>query len=221
MTWSWLGRVGYAEGLALQAEAVRRRQSGLAADHLFLLEHPHVFTVGRRGREADVLWDAAERRRRGVELHFVDRGGEVTYHGPGQLVGYPVVDVGARGHDLHAYLRDLEAVIIEALRPWGVVGRRRPGLTGVWVEPGPSKIAAIGVHAARWVTSHGFALNLAPDLGYFAGIVPCGQRDARVTSVLRETGLAPELPVAAAAVGALFQACFESPPNLALPFAHK
>jgi lipoyl(octanoyl) transferase len=155
-------------------------------------EHEPVYTLGlRAGAAAHLLWDDAERARRGIGLEQTGRGGDITYHGPGQIVGYPIVSL-AQSRDLHAYLRFLEQVVIDALAELGLAGSRREGLTGIWI--GPRKIAAIGVAARRWVTYHGFALNLDPDLTPFSGIVPCGIPSAQgtVTSVAAELGRAPE-----------------------------
>ncbi|MCA9738971.1 MAG: lipoyl(octanoyl) transferase LipB [Gemmatimonadetes bacterium] len=178
-----LGTVAYPDALALQADLVTQRRSEEIPDQLLLLQHPHVITLGASSDTAHVLADAGERARLGIELHEVGRGGDVTYHGPGQLVGYPILDLKPDRKDLHRYLRDLEAVLIDALEALGVDGAgRREGLTGVWLPTG--KVAAIGVRVSSgWITSHGFALNVAPDLAYFRTIVPCGIDNERVTSV--------------------------------------
>jgi lipoyl(octanoyl) transferase len=182
-----LGLVPYAEAGALQERLVADRRAGRIPDTLLLLEHPHVITLGSGAREEHVLADAPERRRRGIELFESGRGGDVTYHGPGQLVGYPVVDLKPDRKDLHRYLRDLETALIQALAHWGVEGSRSEGFTGVWTEAG--KIAALGVRVSSgWITSHGFALNVATDLSYFETIVPCGIADRDVTSLSRELG---------------------------------
>jgi len=167
-----VGRMGYARALALQTNMVERRKRGEIPDQLLIVEHPHVVTMGRNGHMENVLASPEILERSGIELHYTDRGGDVTYHGPGQIVGYPIVDLREWKRDVVAYLRALEQVLIEALAEFGIAGGRMPGATGVWVEG--AKIAAIGVHISRWVTSHGFALNLDTDLDYFKYIVPCG-----------------------------------------------
>jgi lipoyl(octanoyl) transferase len=162
-------------------------RAGTDAATLLLLEHPHVYTIGRKGVADHVLWDDAERSRRQVELVWSDRGGDATYHGPGQLVGYPILDLGANGLDLLVYLRTLEESLISYLAELGIAGAAVPGLTGVWV--GDEKVAAIGVKFNGGVVSHGLALNLTTDLEYFEGIVPCGIADKKATSVERLTGV--------------------------------
>jgi lipoate-protein ligase B len=176
-----LGRVAYDRAWALQRELVAARQAGAARDTLLLLEHPPVITLGRSGESAHLLGTEAELERRGVSFVETDRGGDITFHGPGQIVGYAIVDLAGRGRDLHRYLRDLEAVLIRALAEFGIGAGRIEGLTGVWV--GDAKVAAIGIRVSRWVTHHGFALNVDTDLSYFDLIVPCGIADRRVTSM--------------------------------------
>ncbi len=167
-----LGRIGYGEALALQARLVRERKEGAIPDQFLLLEHPHTITLGRNGRMSNVLAGEHVLDRAGIEFHPTDRGGDVTYHGPGQVVGYPILDLREWKRDVGAYVRAVEEAIIGALGDHGIAGGRIPGLTGVWVEG--KKVAAIGVHISRWVTSHGFALNVTTDLSYFQYIVPCG-----------------------------------------------
>jgi lipoyl(octanoyl) transferase len=187
----WLGRVGYREAVDLQEErarALKAAQDGgpPAVERLLLLEHPPVITLGRNASEADVLADAATLAARGVTLEKTNRGGQVTYHGPGQLVGYPILDLHPDRHDVGRYLRDLEEVLIRTLAHCGVAAGRRPEGTGVWA--GGAKIAALGVHLSRWVTTHGFALNVTTDLSHFGLIVPCGIRTRGVTSMARILG---------------------------------
>jgi lipoate-protein ligase B len=155
-----------------------------------LLEHPHTYTLGRRGKMENLLWDEATLAERGVSVHRVDRGGDITYHGPGQLVGYPILNLAHLGRyglsRIRAYVHDLEEMLIQVIAPFGITGQRYDGFTGVWVDTpdGLEKIAAIGVYINnRGITSHGFALNVAPDLAYFSGIVPCGIADHGVTSM--------------------------------------
>jgi lipoyl(octanoyl) transferase len=179
-----LGTVSYREGLALQEALVGRRRSGEVPDQLLLLEHPHVITLGSSSQEENLLLSRSELEAKGIELFDVGRGGDVTYHGPGQLVGYPVLDLRPDRKDLHRYLRDLEEALIRALRGFEIHAGREEGLTGVWVPQG--KLAAIGVRvSSRWITSHGFALNVDPDLDHFSSIIPCGIQDRPVTSMAR------------------------------------
>src|ERR1700686_3322251 len=167
-----LGRVRYADALALQRQFVERRKNGEIPDQLLIVEHPHVITMGRNGHDENLLAAPELLERAGVEFHRTDRGGDITYHGPGQIVGYPIVDLREWKRDVVAYVRALEQVLIDALAEFGIAARRENGATGVWTEQG--KIAAIGVHISCWVTSHGFALNQDTDLSYFRYIVPCG-----------------------------------------------
>ncbi len=181
------GLSGYNESLTWQRSLARARAAGeLADDVLILLQHPHVITLGRGAHATNVITPPESLRARGVELHEIERGGDVTYHGPGQLVGYPIIDLNRHKRDLHWYLRQLEEVLIRTLAGFGIEGIRTPGLTGVWVED--RKIASIGVHVTRWVTYHGFALNVSTDLSYFELIVPCGIEAVQMTSVERELG---------------------------------
>ncbi|MBI2942082.1 MAG: lipoyl(octanoyl) transferase LipB [Chloroflexi bacterium] len=180
------GQMEYAAAWELQRRLVAARVAGEIGDVLILLEHPHTFTQGRNGKDDHLLLDAAGLARVGAQFFHVDRGGDVTYHGPGQLVGYPILDLRKRGRDVHAYVRALEQVIIGTLADYGVVAGRIAGLSGVWV--GNDKIAAIGVRVSHWVTLHGFALNLNVDLRYFDHIIPCGLMDKGVTSLDRLLG---------------------------------
>ncbi|MBI1873989.1 MAG: lipoyl(octanoyl) transferase LipB [Acidobacteria bacterium] len=188
-----LGVVRYAEGLDLQQRLVDRRKSGEIPDQLLLLEHPHVLTVGVKAKNGRSHILAAGHRlaELGVELHETGRGGDVTYHGPGQIVGYPILDLRPDRCDVHRYVRDIEEVMIRVTGDSGVAAGRVPGLTGVWV--GADKIGAIGVRIARWVTCHGFAYNVNVDLEYFDLIVPCGIRNRGVTSLRKLLGKAQPL----------------------------
>ncbi|HEY1493630.1 MAG TPA: lipoyl(octanoyl) transferase LipB [Candidatus Solibacter sp.] len=167
-----LGRIDYASALEIQQQLAASRKQGTVADHLLLLEHPHVITLGRNGHLENLLAGDDILERAGIAFFPTDRGGDVTYHGPGQLVGYPILDLRDWKRDVGAYVRALEQAIIDTLADYGIEAGRIPKLTGVWV--GERKIAAIGVHLSRWVTSHGFALNVSTGLNYFQYIVPCG-----------------------------------------------
>ncbi len=180
-----LGLRSYAEALSFQrALAAARIAKRVPLDVLVLVEHPAVITLGRSTKAGNLLASEALLAARGVELFEVERGGDVTFHGPGQLVGYPIVDLTEHTQDLHWYLRQVEEVIIRGVAPFGVVADRNPGKTGVWTNG--RKLASIGVHARQWVTWHGFALNVTTDLGYFDLMVPCGIADVVMTSVERE-----------------------------------
>ena len=180
-----LGTVPYAEALELQRAAARARLDGrLEQDLLILLEHPPVVTTGRSTNQGNLLLSKDALSSRGIELFDVERGGDVTFHGPGQLVGYPILDLNQHKRDLHWYLRQVEQVLIEALASFEIRAERNPGKTGVWTNG--RKIASIGVHARQWVTWHGFALNVTTDLSYFDVMVPCGIADVTMTSIERE-----------------------------------
>ena len=176
-----LGRIDYIRALDLQRRIHTRVAEGRLPNVLLMLEHPHVYTLGRRGKPSDVLASAAQLRELGAEVHHTDRGGEVTYHGPGQLVGYPIVDVREWGGGPLRYVRALEEALVATLSDFGIRAERGERPTGVWV--GDAKLAAIGVKISRGVTTHGFALNVDPDLSYFDHIVPCGMPGARVASM--------------------------------------
>jgi lipoyl(octanoyl) transferase len=167
-----IGRIDYAEALEIQNDVVARRKRGEIPDQLLLVEHPHVVTMGRNGHDENVLASLEVLSRAGIQFYRTDRGGDVTYHGPGQIVGYPIFDLREWKRDVVAYVRGIEQVLIETLAEFGIEAGRVEGCTGVWTKEG--KIAAIGVHISRWVTSHGFALNHDTDLSYFQYIVPCG-----------------------------------------------
>lgn len=168
------GRVAYAEAWARQRELAERRKRGECGDRLLLVEHPHVLTLGRNGHMSNVLAAPERLEQLGVEVHEIDRGGDITYHGPGQVVGYPILDLREWKRDVVAYVRGIEESMMAALGRFGIRSHAEPGATGVWTEQG--KICAIGVHISRWVTTHGFALNWKTDLSYFGLIVPCGLR---------------------------------------------
>jgi lipoyl(octanoyl) transferase len=182
-----LGRMPYGEALHLQRDLAQRRLDGaLRQDLLLLVEHPPVVTLGRGSRTEHLVAPREFLEARGVELYEVERGGDVTYHGPGQLVGYPIFDLRQHRQDLHWFLRALEEVLIGALAHFGVPAERNPGYTGVWTVG--RKIASIGIHVRQWVTWHGFALNVLTDLSYFDLIVPCGIPNVTMTSIQKELG---------------------------------
>jgi lipoyl(octanoyl) transferase len=192
-----LGLIGYPEAFALQQRLVAARKTGVAPDVLLLCQHPHVFTLGRSGKPEHLLASHLQLRDSGIQFHQTDRGGDITYHGPGQLVGYPILNLGEIRRDVLWYVRQLEEAMIRASARFAVAASRVPGCTGVWVRsPGDSaastghdeKLAAIGVHISRWVTSHGFAYNISTDLKYFEWIVPCGISHCRVTSLEKLLG---------------------------------
>ena len=206
-----LGRVPYADAHALQRRlADRRIARELGQDLLLLLEHDRTVTLGRGSRASSLPLSVPELEGHGVTVVEVERGGDVTWHGPGQLVGYPILDLTGHRQDLHWYLRAVEEALILALRDLGLTGSRRPGLTGVWIED--RKVASIGIHVRQWVTTHGFALNLTNDLADFGLIVPCGIPDVRMTTVARERDVsvppAALGPAATAAVTRAFGAVF-------------
>ncbi len=203
--WRDLGRIRYGEALRIQRELVEKRKQGAIPDQFLLLEHPHVITLGRNGRLENLLASPEALQRAGIEFFHTDRGGDITYHGPGQVVGYPILDLRDWRRDVVAYVRGLEEVIIQALAQFGLHGERVAGRTGVWIEG--RKIAAIGVHVSRWVTSHGFAFNVCTDLSYFRYIVPCGLA-APVTS-MRELGVEAGLREVHAALVEAFSRVFE------------
>ena len=200
-----LGAMRWGAAYALQAELVGQRQRGEIGDQLLLVEHPHVVTMGRNGQAAHLLASAEVLAATGIEHYETNRGGDVTYHGPGQLVGYPIVQLSEWKRDVHAYVRALEEVIIRVLADFGLAGERVAGATGVWT--GGAKICAIGVHLSRWVSSHGFALNVATDLQYFQYIVPCGLTKP-VTS-LRQLGVAASMEEVKTAVRRRFAEVYE------------
>jgi lipoate-protein ligase B len=201
-----LGRTDYVTALDLQRRAAAARAECAIPDLLLLLEHPPVYTLGRGARPEHLCASPAEIAAVGASVHAVERGGDVTYHGPGQLVGYPILDLRGHGQDLHRYLRRLEQTLIDTLGAYDLVASRIPGLTGVWL--GDEKVAAIGVGVRRWVTLHGFALNVAVDLSYFDLIVPCGIHDRGVTSLHRHLTPAPSVSDVIPRLMAAFETVF-------------
>lgn len=194
-----LGRTAYDAALERQEELVAAKLAGDEEDHLLLLEHEPVYTLGRGARSEDLL---GADQRLGVPVFRVSRGGGVTWHGPGQLVAYPIVALAARGRDVHRYIRQLEATLVATLKRFEIEAQTREGLTGVWVDD--RKIASIGVGVRRWVSFHGIALNVAPDLAYFRAVVPCAMPDVTMTSIERETGSTASVDDA----GIVFEECF-------------
>jgi lipoyl(octanoyl) transferase len=209
-----LGDVPYDEAWALQNRVAEQRRAGLVPDTLILLEHPHTYTIGRSGTRDHVFLSDGELATRGITCIDVDRGGDVTYHGPGQLVGYPIIDLGPKP-DVGLYLRDLEGCLIDVLSDFGIRARRLSGYTGVWIDD--RKIAAIGIKVSQGVTTHGFALNVSTDLGLFTHILACGIPDKGVTSMALELGAAPPMVAVEDAVIARFSERFVLPGT---PAAH-
>lgn len=206
----WLGRLSYENALALQEEIVARKAADLSLpDELLLLEHEPVYTIGRTPDQSSLRAPAVAGAAENIGAHLpyplvqINRGGQATYHGPGQLVGYPLLDLRPRGQDLHRYLRNLEEVLIALLAEYGVGGERREGMTGVWV--GGRKIASIGVGVRKWISMHGFALNVSGDLAAFGAITPCGLNGVEMTSVSRECGREIGVEEAADRVGPIFE----------------
>ena len=203
-----LGRMGYEECLELQREVARQRISGaIRNDVLLLVEHPPVVTLGRSSKQKNLVSTPAYLASRGVELFEVERGGDVTFHGPGQLVGYPIFDLKRHRQDLHWYLRSVEEALIRTLSGYGIPGERSTGYTGVWTRG--RKIASIGVHARDWVTWHGFALNVTTDLSYFDLIVPCGIVGVEMTSIEKEAGVAVDLDAVSETAAREFATVFD------------
>jgi lipoyl(octanoyl) transferase len=209
-----LGRMGYEEALEYQREVARQRITGaIPQDVLILVEHPPVVTLGRSSKEKNLISTPAFLASKGVELFEVERGGDVTFHGPGQLVGYPIIDLKRHRQDLHWYLRSVEEALIRTLGEYGISGERSTGFTGVWTNG--RKIASIGVHARDWVTWHGFALNVTTDLSYFDFIVPCGISGVEMTSIVKELpGLSVDVDAAGEIAAAKFGEVFDLSPIL-------
>jgi lipoyl(octanoyl) transferase len=209
LRWNYLGSVPYERAMALQLRLRDELARGEVVDHLLLLEHPHVFTLGRSAADDDVLVDRYWLKSHDVEMFETDRGGQVTYHGPGQLVGYPIVDLSPDRRDIRRYVRDLQEVLVRTLGDFGVTaeGAGEQALIGVWAEQ--RKVASIGVHLSRWITTHGFALNVTTDLSFFQRIVPCGLPEARMASIESLTGARPDLSEVAATVARHFGDVFE------------
>ncbi len=203
-----LGVVGYQEALDLQADLVEQRRRGDIGDVLLLLEHPPVITLGvkTRNNRTNIIASDAQLAEAGVTVFQTGRGGDVTYHGPGQLVGYPILDLNPHRRDVHKYVRDIEQALIDAVASFGITATRAEGLTGIWV--GANKLAAIGVRISRWITSHGFALNVSTNLSHFDLIVPCGIQDRGVTAIERLLGRPLPMAEVESAVEAAFSRVF-------------
>lgn len=200
------GRTPYAEAFERQKARVALRRAGSCGDALIFTEHDPVYTMGlRKGAERHLIWDQTRLKAQGIDVFKSNRGGDITYHGPGQIVGYPILSLRQR-MDLHAYLRDLEDVVIRTLAPFGLHAERRANKTGIWLET--RKICAIGVAVSGWVCYHGFALNVEPDLKHFSGIVPCGITDGSVTSMLNELGYSVGTATVKAALAVEFRKVF-------------
>ena len=199
-----LGRTAYLDTLRLQRDVHERRKAGLCGDTLILTEHAPVLTLGRGGDRRHILVEDAHLASLGIDVVPVERGGDVSYHGPGQLVAYPIVDLTAYGRDIHRYVRALEESAIRLLAHYGVTGTRRPGMPGVWV--GEAKIASVGVFVSRWVTLHGIAINIDPDLSHFELINPCGLVGVQMTSLAHQLGR----PVAPAEAEERYLATFQA-----------
>lgn len=178
--------IDYLEAWDLQKEFFQKRSENKIDDSLFLLEHPHTFTLGKVADKKNLIWNNQQLIENGVKVYEIDRGGDITYHGPGQIVGYPIIDLKLWKQDTHAYLRGLEEVLILVCQDYGLTAGRKAGLTGVWIED--RKICAIGIKISRWITMHGFAFNVNTDLNLFNGIIPCGISDKAVTSLQKELG---------------------------------
>ncbi len=215
------GLVEYEDGLELQRRFQRSRMAGLVGDSLMLLSHPPVLTLGRGAKQNNILAPKELLAREGVTVHETDRGGDVTYHGPGQIVGYPLLHLGPGRQDVRKYVRGLEETLIRALARWEIAAHREQQWPGVWVKSsklgGLRKIAALGVHLSRWYTRHGFALNVAPKMSHFELIVPCGIREAGVTSMATELGRAPRVEDVQQALAECFGEVFEQPVLTAPP----
>lgn len=200
------GRTRYSEAFDKQKARVEQRKAGECPDALIFTEHEPVYTMGlRKGADTHLLWTAAALAEQGIEVFKSNRGGDITYHGPGQIVGYPIISLQER-KDLHAYLRDIEEVVIRTLAHFGLESARREGKTGIWLET--RKICAIGVAVKSWITYHGFALNVDPDMNHFKGIVPCGITDGTVTSLSNELGYSMHIDDVKAALAVEFKEVF-------------
>ncbi len=209
LDWGFLGRVPYRQAVEMQHALREAVKKGDGLEHLLLLEHPHVYTLGRNATAADILAGPEWLAERGIEIAECDRGGQVTYHGPGQLVGYPIVNLSPDRRDVRRYVRDLQEVLIRTLADYRVAAEVRDGQAFIGVWAGEDKIASIGVHLSRWVTTHGFALNVTTDLSCFAGIIPCGLKGIGMTSIEKVTGRSPALAEVSAVCAGHFARIFD------------
>ncbi len=201
------GLLDYQKAWDLQRLLHGERVAGHIPDTLVLTEHPHTYTLGKTGHEEHLIADEVRLNAEGIAVYRIDRGGDITYHGPGQVVGYPILDLHDHYLDVHRFLRDIEQVLIEMLAEFGLEGGREPGLTGVWVKG--AKVAAIGIKVSRWVTMHGFALNVNTDLRYFGNIVPCGITNRPVTSMQQLLGQEVDVERVRSEIGTGFSGVFE------------
>lgn len=211
--WAYLGRVPYARALELQRDSRELLREGRAGERLILLQHPHTYTLGRSADRSEIVATIEWLRAHGVTIAEADRGGQVTYHGPGQLVGYPIIDLDPDRRDIRRYMHDLQAVLVRTLAVFGLAAEARyeqPEI-GVWCEG--HKIASLGVHVSRWITTHGFALNVATDLSYFSGIVPCGMPRVEMASIESLAGSAPEIEEVATVCAGCFCEVFDRQPQ--------
>ncbi len=211
--WAYLGRVPYARALELQRDSRELLREGRAGERLILLQHPHTYTLGRSADRSEIVATIEWLRAHGVTIAEADRGGQVTYHGPGQLVGYPIIDLDPDRRDIRRYMHDLQAVLVRTLAVFGLAAEARyeqPEI-GVWCEG--HKIASLGVHVSRWITTHGFALNVATDLSYFSGIVPCGMPRVEMASIESLAGSAPEIEDVATVCAGCFCEVFDRQPQ--------
>jgi lipoyl(octanoyl) transferase len=210
------GRIAYGPAFDLQGEIVAARKSGAVPDVLLFCEHPHVITLGRNGQRENLLANANVLKQMNVEFHETDRGGDITYHGPGQIVGYPILDLTQHKRDVRWYVEQLEEVMIRTAADYGLAARRILCRHGIWIDApsGEEKLAALGVHLSRWVTSHGFAFNVSTDLRYFDLIVPCGIKDRRATSLERALGRAVSLDEARDRLTRHFEELFDAEAQL-------
>jgi lipoyl(octanoyl) transferase len=208
-----LGRMRYADALAIQQDLVEQRKQNRIPDQILFVEHPHVITQGRNGRAENLLASEAALRSAGIDYHATDRGGDITYHGPGQIVGYPILDLREWKRDVGDNVRAIERVVIDALAQFEIIAGPVPGCTGVWVDG--KKVAAIGIHISRWVTSHGFALNHTTDLRYFQYIVPCGL--AKPVTSMQELGSDSSRAEVLAALSTSFARQFDRQPSCNQP----